>query len=108
MMSKILDFVAAHWLAIYIVVALTISFLGGYVDPDEPKDYKGRTTIRADVVFVAGFWPVFAFIGTLASPIWVPLAFAELGAFWAKRQEQKETVEKALEYAKLTKKEPEK
>lgn len=95
-MSKIWDFIWAHALAIYITGVIVVSFLGGYINPEEPKDHKGNPSIRADVVFFAGMWPAFAFIAALASPLWVPMLFADLGAWWAKREEQKEIVKKVL------------
>lgn len=101
-MTKILDFTGEHATAIYITVGLAVAFLSGYVNPETPKDGKGHETIRVEAMFLAGLWPIFAVIAALSSPLWVPMLAAELGAWWAKREERKETVKKALDYAKLT------
>ena len=89
------------WWTIYFGVWAISALLYGYCS-GAAKDIKGKETIHAEAVLF-GAWPIGAIFLVVLSPLWVPVALAEIGAWFNEKEEKKEAVERALEFAHMVK-----
>lgn len=81
-------------LVVWAVVAVMLAVSVGYCS-DDKIDKHGQIEVKGEAI-ICLFWPVGLCFAILLSPIWVPMAAAELGGFLRRRAEAKEAVRRVL------------